>query len=84
MTEAEIQEIRSELARPAGRDYDARCENGSCHKASALAGRTEELLDEVVRLRAWLNVISSGHPSGLTRTAGAWARQALAGDEVPA
>lgn len=85
MNEQEIQAIRGEIEKPAKPDYDARCENGSCHKASRLAERTEELLDEVVRLRAWLTAISrEDDPNGYSWTGAKWARQALAGDDAPA
>lgn len=85
MTEQEIQAIRDEIARPARRDYDARCENGSCHKAAGLAERAVELLEEVARLRAWLTVIShEDDPNGYSWTGAKWARHALAGDDPPA
>lgn len=54
MTGEELAEIHADLARPAGKDYDVRCENGSCAKDSRVASHTEDLLNEVERLQVLL------------------------------
>ena len=62
MTEEELTAVRADLDRPADKDYDVRCENGSCAKDARLAAHTEELLAEVLRLRAWFKWLSLHSP----------------------
>ncbi len=89
MDDDEIKAIRDEINEPAKRDYDARCENGSCHKAMSLANHTEELLDEVVRLRAWISRRFLGlgdfinYDFGSGDGPGSWAKAALDGAPAP-
>ena len=89
MTEAELQAIKDQLAAPAGRDYDIRCENGSCHKASRLADHVEELVGEVERLRTWLRVMFEPLGDNVNYAwapgdgPGSWAKDALAGECAP-
>lgn len=89
MTEAELQAIKDQLARPAAYDYVVSCDNGSCIKASGLAERVEELVDEVERLRTWLRVMFEPLGDQVNYAwapgdgPGSWAKDALAGECAP-
>lgn len=77
MTGEELAEIRADIARPAGKDYDVRCENGSCIKDSRVASHTQDLLDEVCRLQVLLTASANAAKTVRDLVGGACAVQGL-------